>query len=286
MRKRRTVLLADDDQFHVAYLVDRLEHEGYDVLTARTGDEAIKKIRERQGDVDIAVLDVMMPRRRHDRSLSSGMHTGVEVAKSVKRQYPNIKLVGFSVLGDETVIQWFSEIGDGYLRKPVTPDQFLDAVHVAIHGKPGRKPRCFIVHGHDESTVGELRTFLKSRLDLGNATVLREQPNLGRTLIDKFEHEASNVDMVFVLLTPDDIASSDSRLRLLLARARQNVIFELGYFYALLRRKRGRVVLLYRGKLELPSDIIGVAYIDITDGIDSAAEQIASEVSRWYSIKA
>jgi predicted nucleotide-binding protein len=57
-------------------------------------------------------------------------------------------------------------------------------------------------------------------------------------------------------------------------RARQNVIFELGYFYGLLRRQSGRIVLLHKGGLEIPSDLTGIIYIDITHGIEAAGEEI------------
>ena len=61
---------------------------------------------------------------------------------------------------------------------------------------------------------------------------------------------------------------------LLKRRARQNVIFEMGYFLAMLGRKSGRIFLLHQGALELPSDLSGVIYIDITNGIESAGELI------------
>jgi predicted nucleotide-binding protein len=61
------------------------------------------------------------------------------------------------------------------------------------------------------------------------AIILREQPDAGRTVIEKFEDCAREVGFAVVLLTPDDLAGpADGPL--VRTQARQNVIFELGYF--------------------------------------------------------
>jgi predicted nucleotide-binding protein len=63
-----------------------------------------------------------------------------------------------------------------------------------------------------------------------------------------------------VLLTPDDLGGSVSA-GATTSRARQNVIFELGYFVGKL--DRGKVCLLRRGDVEIPSDLYGVLYTDM-----------------------
>lgn len=69
-------------------------------------------------------------------------------------------------------------------------------------------------------------------------------------------------------MTPDD-AQGDGRLR-----ARQNVVFELGYFLGRLGRRSGRTILLLRDDVELPSDIRGILYIRFDNGILAAGEEI------------
>lgn len=125
--------------------------------------------------------------------------------------------------------------------------------------------RIFVVHGHDgemkESVAGTL-----GKLDL-EPIILHEQPNRGRTIIEKFE-DFSDINFAVVLLSPDDMGCSKSDYPgAAKPRARQNVIFELGYFIGKLGRKR--VAALYRGEgIEIPSDYYGVAYIpyDSFDG--------------------
>jgi predicted nucleotide-binding protein len=116
--------------------------------------------------------------------------------------------------------------------------------------------KVFIVHGHDEA-VKEAVSRLIEKLGF-TAIILHEQPNAGRTVIEKFE-AYSNVGYAVVLLTPDDIGGTLDRPNDLKPRARQNVIFELGHFFAKLGRQR--VCALYKEDVELPSDIHGVLYI-------------------------
>jgi predicted nucleotide-binding protein len=79
------------------------------------------------------------------------------------------------------------------------------------------------------------------------------------------------------MMTPDDVARKVGGTADAL-RARQNVVFELGYFYGKLGRRSGRVILLHKGGLEIPSDIAGVVYIDISNGIEASGESIRREL--------
>jgi predicted nucleotide-binding protein len=120
---------------------------------------------------------------------------------------------------------------------------------------PTQKSRkVFVVHGHNQKYREELcRVLEKLNLD---PIVLHEQPDQGRTIIEKFEVH-SDVMFAVVLLTADDVgranAATDS-----MPRARQNVILELGYFLGKLGRDR--VCALYENGVEIPSDYAGVLY--------------------------
>jgi predicted nucleotide-binding protein len=116
----------------------------------------------------------------------------------------------------------------------------------------------FIVHGHDEATKQSVARFLE-RLDL-EVVILHERPDRGKTVIEKLEASSSEVDIAYaiVILTPDDVGAQISEKDKLRPRARQNVVFELGYFIAKLGRQRVRA--LYTEGVELPSDYQGVLY--------------------------
>ena len=142
----------------------------------------------------------------------------------------------------------------------LTPETMASAIPSSV-AQPTPNGPIFIVHGRDT-----LRAERVARV-VGKATgretiILREQANLGRTLIEKFEEHATGASYAIVVLTPDDeggIKGQDKHN----PRARQNVIFEMGYFYGTLGRRRVSV-LLY-ADVEKPSDMDGIAYIDFDD---------------------
>ena len=148
------------------------------------------------------------------------------------------------------------------------------------------------MHGHDSDAKWELVRMVEKEFKL-EAIILEEQPDMGRTIIEKFENVAELPGYAFVLLTPDDVGGENTqgieigapktgnkRLKDLdinfKPRARQNVILELGYFYARLHRKR--VCCLYKEGVELPSDISGVIYKKFTKSIKEMEGDIRREL--------
>ena len=121
----------------------------------------------------------------------------------------------------------------------------------------------FIVHGHDH---GAKETIARAVEKLGlKAVIFHEQPNKGRTLIEKLEELAKSASFAIVLLTPDDFGALKNRIdNTPNPRARQNVIFELGYFIGRLGRER--VCPIYKGEIESPSDIDGIVYVRMDEG--------------------
>jgi predicted nucleotide-binding protein len=120
-----------------------------------------------------------------------------------------------------------------------------------------RGQNVFLVHGRNEGVKETVARFLEK---LGTvATILQELPNEGRTVIEKFE-DFSEAGYAVVLMTGDDVGnvSGEPAQRF---RARQNVVFELGYFVAKLGRRR--VCVLYQDGVEIPSDFAGVLYVKL-----------------------
>lgn len=116
--------------------------------------------------------------------------------------------------------------------------------------------KIFIVHGHD----GELKQSIARLIEKQEieAIILSEQANMGMTIIEKFEKH-SDVTGAICLFTADDFG----RAKLVpneQPRARQNVVFEAGYFMGKL--SRGRVVVIAEKGVELPSDMQGIVYTD------------------------
>jgi len=134
----------------------------------------------------------------------------------------------------------------------------------------------FLAHGHDKEVLEEVEKLLL-RLGL-TPIILQDRPSLGQTVIEKFEQN-SDVQAAIVIFTPDDLAyrrkENPNTARL---RARQNVVFELGFFVGGLQRNR--TVLVYRSEenFEIPSDLAGVVQVRYSSGRNEWKSQIATEL--------
>jgi predicted nucleotide-binding protein len=117
----------------------------------------------------------------------------------------------------------------------------------------------FIVHGHNDPAKTEVARLIE-HAGL-NPVILHEQPNAGRTIIEKFEAHGRSAGFAVVLLTPDDVGGPSAAE--LHPRARQNVIGEMFWFAG--RIGRQRVCALKKGAVEIPSDFAGVTYTEMDD---------------------
>jgi len=107
-----------------------------------------------------------------------------------------------------------------------------------------------------------------------------EQPSKGKTVMEKFEAVSEKCDCAIVAMSPDDVGKlATSALTKIQFRARQNVIFELGFFYGCFGRTSGRVVLIEFGNTEIPSDISGVVRIDGRGGKARLVKQLRVELN-------
>ena len=147
----------------------------------------------------------------------------------------------------------------------------------AVPLEDGKK--IFVVHGHDERLKNQLEIFLA---EIGlRPVILHRKPDEGLTIVEKFEKH-SDVGYAFILLTPDDISYSVSEEnipdedRQKEMRARQNVIWEFGFFAGKLGRNR--ICCLYKEGVTLPTDISGMLYKEIRDNVEEAAFAIIKDL--------
>lgn len=120
--------------------------------------------------------------------------------------------------------------------------------------------KVFVVHGHDEKHKQLVARFLEG-MHL-KPIILHEQVSAGLTLIEKIETH-SDVGFAIVIATHDDIGFSKKTPEKHEPRARQNVIWEWGYFVGLLGRNR--VCALHDGAVNLPSDLQGLVWVPLDD---------------------
>lgn len=117
--KARKILIADDEPDILEILKYNLSNEGYEVVTAKDGDEAIEKARRTQPD--LIVLDVMMPKK-----------TGVEVCQVLRAQpaFKETLIIFLTAVNDEGAqIKGLETGADDYISKPVSPRVLLSRIN-------------------------------------------------------------------------------------------------------------------------------------------------------------
>jgi predicted nucleotide-binding protein len=166
-----------------------------------------------------------------------------------------------------------------------------ELIGVSADGGSGNRPRgrtatpavsnrdVFVVYGHDITARTQLEAMLR-RWNL-EPLILEQLPSEGTTLIEKLEKYArDDVRFGVVLATPDDegnaLGKNDERK----ARARQNVVLELGLLLAKLGRPRVAILLKNQATMERPSDLQGLIYLAFTDDVDEIKLQLAKEMHR------
>jgi predicted nucleotide-binding protein len=136
-----------------------------------------------------------------------------------------------------------------------------------------QKQNVFIIHGRDEAKWRELKDLVKNRFRL-NTIILSEQPDFGRTVIEKFEHYAETCSYAIALFTPDDEVHAGGAAYL---QARPNVIYELGWFCG--RLQRSAVMLLLKEGTSMFSDFGGIVQKRFKVNISELEGEIRTELT-------
>lgn len=122
MNKKATILFADDDSDILEMISYNLKKEGYNVVTAVNGEQAVEVCKEIQPD--LILLDVMMPKM-----------DGVEVCETIRKlDLPFQPLIAFltSRSEDYSQIAGLSAGGDDYISKPIRPKVLLSRIEALL----------------------------------------------------------------------------------------------------------------------------------------------------------
>jgi predicted nucleotide-binding protein len=251
------ILLADNMRDSLRSWSEVLRDAGFDVTEASSYSRA-KELLEREKDkFDLAVLDL------HLKSEAETDLSGIQLAEMFgSESFPIIILTGKPNV--KAVKRALERDGRrhppavAFVEKRKGREVLLDAIVKVF------VPRVFVAHGHDVKARDAVVEFLKG--EGLHRVVLQEQTGATQTIIEKFE-EHSRVHFAIVLVTPDDVGGKREKQPKLRPRARQNVVFELGYFLG--RLGRDRVVVLYKDEgdpIEPPSNYDGVQYLTMDSG--------------------
>lgn len=177
----------------------------------------------------------------------------------------------FQIWGSDIIKEYKDDISR-LINKMIGDIEKIDLIpcEISAPSKPENNvekdlSKVFVVHGHD-NYLKETAARTLSLLGL-DPIILHEQEDYGKKIIEKFESNALNIGFAVILLTADDFGISKKEVSIandkneepnFKSRARQNVIFEMGYFMGKL--DRAHVFLLLEKDVEKPGDLDGVIY--------------------------
>ncbi len=151
----KKVLIAEDEASIREFIVINLKRSGYDVVEAENGDEAINKYEEENGNIDVAVLDIMMP-----------LKDGLEVCKYLRAKSSKIGIIMLTAKTQEMDKVTGLLVGaDDYVTKPFSPSELMarvDAVYrrVSIMNENEKAA----VANPDLTTVGDFSLDYRDRI--------------------------------------------------------------------------------------------------------------------------
>jgi len=243
-------------------VIDRRYAEGAPLLdvAAKVTDEASKKAWEHQvtqwGDVTARALRSLFSTDELAESFEWSLVTGVILYDDAANFRLEVEALG-NALNRLSGIKGQLD----YIPEPV-------AAEADLPEENSQEAKVFLVHGRNDAAKTQVARMLESTGE-HEVVILHEQHDQGRTIIEKFEDYASRASVAVVLLTADDLGrlnpdyASEDEEATEQARARQNVVFELGYFVGLLGRSH--VSVLYEPGVEVPSDYGGVLYTKLDE---------------------
>jgi DNA-binding response OmpR family regulator len=162
MPDAQTILLVDDEDSVQKLLAYPLERDGYTVIPAQDGEEALARFQNEQ--VDLVVLDVMLPRL-----------DGLEVCRRLRAQ-SSVPIIMLTARGDELDKVLGLELGaDDYITKPFSIREFRSRVRALLRraSAPRHDPRQQDVIAADGV-----------RIDLLRRTVEREEREVQLTYVE------------------------------------------------------------------------------------------------------
>jgi two-component system alkaline phosphatase synthesis response regulator PhoP len=126
---RKRILVVDDEIYIVHILEFSLTMEGYDVLTASDGEEALKLIDSERPD--LVVLDIMMPKL-----------DGYEVCRRLRddEQFQGLPVILLSAKGRPVDREAGLDAGaDDYITKPFSPRKLVEKIRVLLNQEQVKK---------------------------------------------------------------------------------------------------------------------------------------------------
>jgi len=128
----KKILFIEDEQWLMEGIVDGLKAFGYEVVVAENGSEGLDMLESR--DVDLILLDVMMPSGERIKDATFGRETGVEFCRVARELKPGIPIVCLTVVTDHRIRNELEKLGvkKPILEKPTPPSEIVHIIEKLI----------------------------------------------------------------------------------------------------------------------------------------------------------
>jgi len=116
------ILVAEDNQAVRSLMLEILRMQGYVVMEATDGEEAIRVFRENQDEIDLVILDAFMPRKN-----------GMEACEAIKKVRPGTKVLLMSGYDEDIVFnKGIEDKTVEFISKPVLPEELLKKIREVL----------------------------------------------------------------------------------------------------------------------------------------------------------
>ena len=164
----KNVLIAEDESSIRDFVVINLRRNGYEVIEATNGDEAIKNFDENSDKIDIVILDIMMP-----------YVDGLEVCKYIREKSKRIGIIMLTARTQEMDKVTGLMVGaDDYVTKPFSPSELMariDAVYRRVS---------LTIENDDEKNNTNVLSLNEFVLDLRSHTLTKNGVNIDLTQME------------------------------------------------------------------------------------------------------
>lgn len=218
---------------------------------------------------------------RYFQAAASGLTALREALPDLYSDFHELTVGGDTKMGDGADGQprpdYYSHARILQLARDITQILEIRANSELEQPKANPPARCvFITHGNTDEWR-KVQSYIER--DIGLKTIeLAQEVNAGQTIIEKLFANANRCDCAVIVWTGDDKDSNG------VARARENVMHEMGFFQG--KYGRGRVILLHEDGVNVPTNLSGVVYSPFPKGgIEASLHLLGRELKHLYGAK-
>jgi DNA-binding response OmpR family regulator len=205
------ILVVDDERAVRSAFKALFESEGYTVLLAKDGDEAVKIFLERRPS--LVLMDIMMPKKN-----------GIAACSEIRAADPLVPILSFTAMpSDMAMLRTLGSGADDYIPKDRPPEEFLARVNAAV--RKAEKVKSLIPDGADLLKIGSLVidfTAMKVTAE-GQTHSLTKSERILLKLLLTSKGRCFSFTEIFTALRGEGYIGDDAAIRNMVSRLKQKL---------------------------------------------------------------